>query len=417
MKGITKFAKRTPHLLTTRVGMASKSHDAAFDDLNRRFTAIEKYTEKLVKDSTSFRDAVKSMLLSGAAFGTSFSDLFHPIGSEYDLEGKHPESVNTIAELQNYQLMMEELRETLTPEIELIDSRVVAPSKEFEGVLKAIRKNITKRDHKLVDYDRINNSFTKLKEKKEKTLKDEQSLFKLEQEYEAATADYEYYNNAMKEELPIFFDKVKALMAPLFHSFYYMQLNVFYLTLDKIQTFADGKYDLSNATPESVEQRYADMLTDAAERLEALTIRKPAAPSARVLTTAGRTPGLNSSASSSKATGLAAGAPSRTGTLGSLGRTPSSSAAPPSYSGSPSSAAKKAPPPPPPTKPKPGALAPRDYVIALYDYTAQADGDLSFTAGERIEVTERTASTDDWWTGVGSNGQKGIFPGNYVRDE
>jgi amphiphysin len=56
-------------------------------------------------------------------------------------------------------------------------------------------------------------------------------------------------------------------------------LNVFYLTLDKIQTFADGKFDLSNASPESVEQRYADMLTDAAERLEALTIRKPAQPS------------------------------------------------------------------------------------------------------------------------------------------
>lgn len=163
------------------------------------------------------------MLLSGAAFGTAFSDLFHPIGSEFDLERRHPQSTNTIAELQNYQIMMEELRETLTPEIELIDSRVVAPSREFEGVLKAIRKNITKRDHKLVDYDRINNSFTKLKEKKEKTLKDEQSLFKLEQEYDAATADYEYYNNAMKEELPIFFDKVKALMAPLFHSFYYMQ--------------------------------------------------------------------------------------------------------------------------------------------------------------------------------------------------
>lgn len=163
------------------------------------------------------------MLLSGAAFGTSFSTIFQPLGTEYGLEEKHPNSSHTIANLPHYSQMMEELRETLTPEIELIESRVVAPIKDFTNILKAIRKNITKRDHKLVDFDRVNNSFTKLKEKKEKTLKDEQNLFKLEQEFEAVSADYEYFNNALKEELPVFFEKVKALISPLFHSFYYMQ--------------------------------------------------------------------------------------------------------------------------------------------------------------------------------------------------
>lgn len=210
-------------MMTSRVGMASKSNDAQFDDLNRRFTATEKLAEKLTKDAATFRDAVKNMLLSGAAFGTSFSGLFGPLGTEYGLEDRHPNSAQTIANLPYYSQMMEELRETLTPEIELIESRVVGPIKEFTNVLKAIRKNITKRDHKLVDFDRVNNSFTKLKEKKEKTLKDEQNLFKLEQEFEAVSADYEYFNNALKEELPVFFEKVKALINPLFHSFYYMQ--------------------------------------------------------------------------------------------------------------------------------------------------------------------------------------------------
>lgn len=75
----------------------------------------------------------------------------------------------------------------------------------------------------LVDYDRHNNTYTKLKDKKEKTLKDEQSLFKVEQDFEAAAADYEYYNNAMKEELPRFFQLGTQFITPLFHSFYYMQ--------------------------------------------------------------------------------------------------------------------------------------------------------------------------------------------------
>lgn len=199
------------------------------------------------------------------------------------------------------------------------------------------------------------------------------------------------------------------------------RLNVFYLTLDKVQTFADGKYDLTDTSPAAVEQRYADMLTDAAEKLEELSIRKPATASARVLSTSGRG-GLVSgspSASSSRAGGLAAGAPSKGG-LGRSGSSASSMTSPPPYGSSSSSASaagRKAPPPPPPTKPKPGAAAAKTYVVALYDYAAQAEGDLSLRAGERIEVVERTASTEDWWTGIGESGARGVFPGNYVRED
>jgi hypothetical protein len=46
----------------------------------------------------------------------------------------------------------------------------------------------------------------------------------------------------------------------------------------------------------------------------------------------------------------------------------------------------------------------------LYDFDAQADGDLSFKTGDRIEIVEKTASAEDWWTGK-LNGQQGVFPG------
>lgn len=72
-------------------------------------------------------------------------------------------------------------------------------------------------------------------------------------------------------------------------------------------------------------------------------------------------------------------------------------------------ASKKAPPPPPPLKPKPKAA---DYVVALYDFDAQADGDLDFKAGDRIEIVEKSDSTEDWWTGR-LNGKQGVFPGEF----
>jgi len=64
-------------------------------------------------------------------------------------------------------------------------------------------------------------------------------------------------------------------------------------------------------------------------------------------------------------------------------------------------------------KPKPAP--PVNYVVALYDFAAQAEGDLDFKVGDRIEVVERSESAEDWWTGR-LDGRTGVFPGNYVQD-
>lgn len=402
MKGIAKFAKRTPQMLGSKVGLAQKSHDAAFDELERRFTVIEKYAEKLQKDSKTYHDAVKDMLMSGTGFTEHFGLLFRPMGSEIDIERAHPEASTTIVNSTYFQQSLDELRELLTPEVELIASRILTPVQELLAILKSLRKNITKRDHKLVDFDRHNNAYTKLRDKKEKSLKDEQNLFKVEQDYETAAADYDQLNGLMKEELPRFFEMATRFMTPLFHSFYYMQLNVFYLTLDKLQNFANGRYDISAASVARVEQDYVSQLNDASERLEALTIRKPAMPTARLLQQARG----STSATSSIA--------SKAGVARSSSTT--SAAGPPSYSAANNATSKRAPPPIPGSKPSTSAKAPAQYVVALYDYAAQADGDLTFRAGDRIEVVERSGSTEDWWTGR-FGGHQGVFPGNYVRDE
>jgi len=74
-------------------------------------------------------------------------------------------------------------------------------------------------------------------------------------------------------------------------------------------------------------------------------------------------------------------------------------------------AAAPAPPPPPPRPPTPddeGVTA-----IALYDYEATEDNELSFAEGDRI--TEIEAASDDWWQGKDQHGNVGLFPANYVE--
>jgi amphiphysin len=75
--------------------------------------------------------------------------VFTPQGSEGDLSRNYPQADMTIRSLPSYDAMMEELRETLTPEIELVESRIIGPIKDFNAIVKAIRKNVTKRDHKV----------------------------------------------------------------------------------------------------------------------------------------------------------------------------------------------------------------------------------------------------------------------------
>ena len=80
------------------------------------------------------------MLESSAKFATAFETIFSPIGAEYDLERRHPEAVQTIKYIAAYQGDMTDLKNSLLPELELIDSRVLAPTKEYVELLKKIRK-------------------------------------------------------------------------------------------------------------------------------------------------------------------------------------------------------------------------------------------------------------------------------------
>jgi len=202
--------------------------------------------------------------------------------------------------------------------------------------------------------------------------------------------------------------------------------------LEKLQAFAGSKYDLQGDAVAT----YESQIGDAAEQLEALTITKRfvstgassppdshlTVPAKLMATRQGSTDTTSSgSAPSRSASGsISRPAPTRLGS-GGLSKPPlrstppgSAAAAPPPYSavGASSTAAaaatagKRAPPPPPAARPKPAA----QFCTALYDFECQAEGDLSFNVGDRIEIVQKTASAQDWWTGK-LDGRQGSFPG------
>ncbi|KAJ3295298.1 Intersectin 1 (SH3 domain protein) [Rhizoclosmatium sp. JEL0117] len=67
-----------------------------------------------------------------------------------------------------------------------------------------------------------------------------------------------------------------------------------------------------------------------------------------------------------------------------------------------------------PRFPKPTPASSAEKVQALYDYAGSVAGELTFSAGDIITITNKNTGSADWWEGEGPRG-KGQFPVSYVK--
>ncbi|KAI1350882.1 BAR domain-containing protein [Xylaria sp. FL0043] len=444
-RGFQKSVVRAPQQLKAKFNIGEHTKDAVFIDSERRFQELENETKRLHDSSRKYFDAINGMLNHQIEFSKAMTEIYKPISgrvSDPDSLVVHG-NVEGIRACEEYELVVKDLQDTIAPELEMIDTRIVRPANELLDVLKVIRKTAVKRDHKQLDYDRHRTTLKKLQDKKEKSAKDEKAIWKAESDLEQSTQEFNYFNDLLKEELPKLFGLEREFIQPLFQSFYYMQLNIFYTLHERMQQCDIGYFNLNLDIEEAFEQKRGDIQ----EQAEKLTIvrfktsgrqRPPKYGNKPAAIEAGSQPaGLLTQGSASPTSSVTPASPNPAASFkyGQQTQTEVAENPPPPYSaaalpsksplspslGSPSSAAlaaaaagKSKPPPP---KPKPTRLAATtaaETVTALYDYSAQAEGDLSFRAGDVIEIITRTNNENEWWTGK-INGRTGQFPGNYVK--
>lgn len=375
------------------------------------------------------------MLNHQIEFSQAMTEVYKPIsGRMSDPDSIKPEgNPEGIQACEEYEGVVKELQETLAPELEMIDTRIIRPANELLDVIKVIRKTVLKREHKRLDYDRHRTALKKVQDKKERTAKDEKAMWKAEGDVEQATQDFDYFNDLLKDELPKLFQLEQEFIQPLFQSFYYMQLNIFYTLHERMQRCDIGYFNLTL----DIEDAFHEKRGDIQEQAEALSIcrfktsgqRRPirygAKPGNQL--EGGKTQGLltqgtgTSGKASPRLGGTSPGGYSKANEAGygSKADEAAGEAAPPPYSPGQQtnlSAIAAAKPKPPPPKPKPSrfsaapAAPAAEMCTALYDFAAQADGDLSFHTGDSIEIVTRTANENEWWTGK-LNGKQGQFPG------
>ncbi|KAL1590965.1 hypothetical protein WHR41_00395 [Cladosporium halotolerans] len=59
------------------------------------------------------------------------------------------------------------------------------------------------------------------------------------------------------------------------------------------------------------------------------------------------------------------------------------------------------------------AEKPKEYAIALFDFSGETLGDLAFKKGDRIRIITKSENVNEWWTGE-LHGKIGLFPANYT---
>ncbi|ORZ31910.1 hypothetical protein BCR44DRAFT_1257207 [Catenaria anguillulae PL171] len=407
---------------------------------------LSEATDKLHEDAAKFKKAVEGMLQHQVAFANTLLEVYSPIsgrtgsasptspdgalgaGSANGSAAVSPSPSHTslkrqltppesIEAVQQYLRSVDAVREPITQELSAINRRIIQPSTDLLDVFKAIRKTITKRNHKLIDFDRYRVDVGKLRAAPQKDAKDERRLITTEQQLQQATHEYNVLNDALKQQLPTFFHLRTAFIDPCFQSLYFVQRKVYAMLTQTLEPMRNMP-TLDFHSP--VIPRFQAKHQIAENMVNQLTILKftPAALAAASAAGPAKSPGSTSPA-------LAA----------SSGSAPGGAVPPPTYSTLPvhsttaySAPITKSPAYSPPTT---AAAAPAmasvvsaaaaasaapviKVVTALYDFDGQQADDLPFKTGDRIEVLEATGSTNDWWKGR-VRGKVGYFPANYTQ--
>ncbi|KAG2180997.1 hypothetical protein INT43_008579 [Umbelopsis isabellina] len=414
-KGMSKAISRLPHQVMASKSKGEVTKDQEFADLERRLAEVQGHADSLLADAQAFRDGVAAMLSHQIIFSQSLTPLYQSnmgVAEAEDGVNKRRQTyltANATKAAEDYETAMNYCREELSPEIEQLDYTVIRPIVELREILKSINKSITKRHHKMIDYDRYRTNLTKLQTKSEKTINDEKQIFKLEGQLQTATQDYDYLNDMIKQQLPYFFQLRSHFIDPIFQAFYTLQVKIYLSMWQRIHELIEQNPDHFETLQYGIEDGFQSRMQNfnAREQLEQLDLLAQGGKQWKGATSTSSRMTLQEKAAMKKDHGSSFGS-----SPNSFGRTYSSGSneaetQPPAYN---TSNYQPQPPQMPMRRPSPSA----NYVTALYDYEAQTEGDLSFSAGDKIQVIERKAP-NEWWTGV-CNGVQGVFPGNYVEN-
>ncbi|KAG5438699.1 hypothetical protein PCANB_002419 [Pneumocystis canis] len=189
--GFKKAVNRAGTHVMIKAGQVEKTIDRDFDTEERRFRTLEQAVLRLQREAKNYLDSLRLMSASQVRIAQAM-DEFYPDTHHKDRASKH------------YMHAVEDLDVRTMKELdEIYRMTVLDPISKFCTYFPEINAAITKRNHKLIDYDAMR---AKVKRLTDKPSDDIKKLPMVEKEASMAKDTYITLNTQLLDELPQFID-------------------------------------------------------------------------------------------------------------------------------------------------------------------------------------------------------------------
>ncbi|KAG8525785.1 uncharacterized protein KY384_000545 [Bacidia gigantensis] len=440
--------------------------------LLKDFEDADRMLMRIIDASKAWRDSWRDILGTQQRLVHGFQSIYAPIiGANEEYEGHVPVMTDeaTDARTAKLQTTYDELRTDLLEEVSAVDTRIVKPAMDAKEWIQPLKKVIKRREDRKLDFEKYQTRVDNYRKKTKRSERDNASLEKAEQELIKAKEEYAVADERLRSGLPPIINAAFSILPHLLAALIMIQNSLLAQYYTSLHEYCDEEgFRIPPTSASEIISAWDADLKPVKHQIETgiacVATGKAVHRPMRIEDKHGSTTGMNirngianqrrpsghPTMPPSPAISAVSEPPSGEGNprprISSVPSQTSLSLATPNYSSSAvtspspgdsgahapagpradyfgrdrlasnssmaSIAAKKKPPPPPPPKKLPSSQG--DWVVAMYDYPGEGDGDLSFKDGDRIRVTKKTDSTDEWWEGD-LKGVKGSFPANYCR--
>lgn len=376
-------------------GKADRTTDELFEVYQQNFNRQQSTALNLQKHVKHYLHCVKELHEASKGLNHCLLDLHEKDWPKHDV-------------YENNAYEMDHINEDLE---EKIKESVLVPLEQYLGQFAEMREKIAKRGRKLVDYDSQRHTFEALQQHQQGKQTDDSKLSKSREQLEEARRVYDSLNNELHDELPALYDNRLPLIITVFQRLFSSQVSYHedsaaiqkgYLeTVEQLAKATEkGGFGSSSASNESFHpvsnigqnNKMQSHTTKSANPSQLVNTAAPMATPATGIVGAHGDATTTTDASNQFSTNgnLASRASDN---LSSQQQQPSGSSKPPVY---------------------------LHKVRATYKYIAEDEDELSFEAGEIIQVIEYDdpqEQEEGWLMGIKeSNGQKGLFPANFTKE-
>lgn len=217
--GFKKAVNRAGTHVMIKTGQVEKTVDHDFDTEERRFHALEQIVLRLQREAKNYLDSLRSMSASQLRIAEAM-DEFYPDNLHKDRASK------------NYKHAVEDFDTRTVKDLdEIYRTTVLDPISKFTMYFPEINAAITKRNHKLIDYDAAR---AKVKRLTDKPSDDIRKLPLIEKEANIVKEIYTSLNDQLLEELPRFIDLRVPYLDPSFEALVKIQFQFCYDGYDRM---------------------------------------------------------------------------------------------------------------------------------------------------------------------------------------